>query len=530
MSSDKLLDYAATPVDTISSVHERITTGFASNKTRSLEFRKIQLRKLYWAVKDNEDRLCAALRADLGKPEFESQMAEVAWVLNDILFNLDHIDEWAKDGPAPVGWMHQIMSPRLRKEPIGSVLIIGAYNYPVQLTLGPAVGAIAAGCTVVMKPSEMTPHSAAIMRSIVEQLDPECYTIVNGAIPETTKLLELKWDKIMYTGNSAVGRIVAAAAAKHLTPVLLELGGQNPVLVSSKANVKLAAKRVLWSKVHNCGQICIAANHALVDASKETEWVEGCIAALKKFLPNGTKDPQSYGRIVNERHWNRISSLLDNTSGQIIVGGGRDKSELWIEPTVVKVTSIDDPLLKDEIFGPVLPYMVVEGGIKEMVKLVKEIGDCPLALYPFTEDKAEQNYILDNTRSGGASVNDTIIHAGISSMPFGGIGESGHGNYRGMYTFQAFTHIRPIITQKSWIEGQLRMRYPPYSIKQLKAYLKVNASKVPNFDRNCQVVYGSKFWRIVLLGGKGIKDGLLRYILTFIGILALKNVLVAGRK
>lgn len=169
-------------------------------------------------------------------------------------------------------------------------------------------------------------------------------------------------------------------------------GGQNPVLVTSKANVKIAARRVLWGKVHNCGQICIAANHALVDASKETEWVESCASALKRFLPNGTKDPENYGRIVNERHWNRISSLLDNTSGQIVIGGGRDKSALWIEPTIVKVTSIDDPLLKSEIFGPVLPYLVVEGGVKEMVKLVKLIADCPLALYPFTEDKAEEKY------------------------------------------------------------------------------------------------------------------------------------------
>jgi acyl-CoA reductase-like NAD-dependent aldehyde dehydrogenase len=270
------------------------------------------------------------------------------------------------------------------------------------------VGAIAAGCTVVVKPSELTEHSAAVIERIMAALDPECYAVVNGGIPETTRLLELQWDKILYTGNGQVARIVYAAAAKNLTPVVLELwvhsrhegssiyanktsGGVNPTLITSKADAKLAAKRIAWGKLMNSGQVCLCPNYVLLDPSVETAFVESYIQTMNSFFPNGTQD-KNFSRIVNERHTKRIMGLLERSQGQVVFGGKSDLADKWIEPTLVKCDSLDDALLGEEIFGPVLPYYVVTGGLQEMVQIVRKLGDCPLAIYAFTNDKKEQDF------------------------------------------------------------------------------------------------------------------------------------------
>lgn len=403
-----------------------------------------------------------------------------------------------------------------------------AFNYPFQLTFGPLIGAIAAGCTAVVKPSEMTPESARVTASIISRLDPTCYATVLGAVEETTKLLELKWDKICYTGNSAVARIVAAAAAKHLTPTLLELGGLNPVIITSNADAKLAARRTVWTKIHNCGQICIAADYALVHPSAEAAFVEGYKASVAEFLPNGTYDPKNYGHIVNRRHFDRITGLLARSAGETVLGGQSDGEKLWIEPTLVRVDSPQDALLSEEIFGPILPYLLVDT-TTEMCSLVAQIGDTPLAVYAFSNDKAEQEQILTTTRSGGATINDAMFHAVIQTVPFGGVGESGSGFYRGKHSFHAFTHRRSLANQPGWTESQLRVRYPPYSDALLNKFKRTSGLGSANFDREGKVYKVPVWKRLAFLGAAGVKGGLLRYILTLLSAWALSGFLKASK-
>ncbi|KAA8906002.1 Aldehyde/histidinol dehydrogenase [Sphaerosporella brunnea] len=521
-SNPLLLQFSTTPLDTLEGTHARLTQTFLSGKTRDMEFRKVQLRKLYYAILDNRAYIYAALKADLNKPDLEASMAEVSWLEKDIMTTLKNLDKWAADETAETDFMYKFMKPRITKNPMGTVLIIGPFNYPVQLVLVPLIGAISAGCTCVVKPSEMTPYSSAIIKRIVDQLDPECYAVVNGGVEETTKLLDLKWDKILYTGNGTVGRIVAKAASKHLTPVILELGGLNPVLITSKADAKLAAKRTAWGKVINCGQICLAPDYVLLDPSTETAFVESFIKTMNEFFPNGTQDRDNYARIINERHFDRIMGLLERTKGQVVFGGKSDRADKWIEPTLVKLESLDDSLLSEEIFGPLLPYYVVHGGLPEMIQHVRTLGDCPLALYAFTNDEKEKQLVMNSTRSGGVSFNDTIFHAAIQSIPFGGVGESGNGCYRGRSSFDAFTHRRPVITQPSWLEGMMGTRYPPYSEAKIKRYNAQLNIPSPDFDRSGNLLYNNWFWRVFLLGARKPKTALLRYILVALGVYLIK--------
>jgi beta-apo-4'-carotenal oxygenase len=451
-----------TPLTEIPQIHKRLTNSFQYSRTRPLPFRVRQLRKFYHALSEHSSEIVSAMEKDLSKPAYEASW-EMFWVQSEILNTLSKIESWACDEKPDVKWMYKLMSPRIKKDPFGTVLIIGPFNYPFQLVLLPLVGAIAAGCTAVVKPSEMTPNCAEIIKKVVQELDQECYTAVIGGIEESTALLDLKWDKIMYTGNGRVARIIAEKAVKHLTPLILELGGLNPTFITSKVgDAKLAAKRIAWGKVHNCGQICLSPDYVLIDPSVEAAFVEGYVSSLKQFHPNGSRELGQMSRIVNERHFNRIKGLLDNTKGEIVCGGQSDEAEKWIEPTLIKVDSLEDSLFSEEIFGPLMPYYVVKGGIGEMTTIARKIGDTPLAAYAFTDDEQEQNYVLNSLRSGGVSFNDVLFHGVIPSLPFGGVGESGTGCYRGKHSFDAFTHRRPIITQPNWIESRLAVKFPPF--------------------------------------------------------------------
>ncbi|CUS10471.1 unnamed protein product [Tuber aestivum] len=458
MASHLLIPFISTPVETIAPTVSRLQSTFTSLKTHPLAYREEQLRKLYWGIKDNEHQLVQALKADLGKPYFEAMISEIDWIGAEILYVLKNLRKWAADDKVDLPFLHRlVLSPRIRKEPMGTVLVIGAFNYPAQLALVPLIGAIAAGNTAVVKPSEQAPNSAAIIARILEgALDPEAYAVVNGGIPESTELLNQKFDKICYTGNAAVGRIVATAAAKHLTPVLLELGGLNPCIITKSADAKLAAKRIAWGKVHNLGQICIGPNYVIIHPSLEAEFVGAFIQTLKKFFPEGASKSPDLARVINKRHYHRITELLNNTKGTILYGGERDESRLFIEPTLVKIASPEDSLLSEEIFGPLLPMLIVED-LDSMISVARKIGDCPLALYIFSAKREEEEKILKNIRSGGATVNDVLFHAAIPSIPFGGVGESGTGSYRGKASFDAFVHRRPVVNQPSWMEGQLRV-------------------------------------------------------------------------
>ncbi|CEJ61013.1 Putative Aldehyde dehydrogenase [Penicillium brasilianum] len=494
---DQIPNFRSTPLKAIAARISATRKSFLEHRTRDIEFRLIQLRKLYWAIKDHQDDIIRACALDLNKPQFETELAEIDWLLNDIVFTTRNLHKWAKDEKAPDIDLHfKLMSPKIRKDPLGCVLVIGTFNFPFQLTLGPVIGAIAAGNTVVIKPSENAPHSAAIIQKICEaSLDPLCYSIVQGGVPETQALLSERWDKIFFTGGANVGRIIAKAAAPHLTPVVLELGGINPAIVSKTANPRLVARRMLWGKTVNAGQLCTSQNYLLVDKTIFPQVVEEFKKAYKSFYPNGAKKSPDYSRIINKGHFRRLKSMLDNSKGEILLGGTLDEDDLFIEPTVVQVNSIEDSLCTEESFGPFIPILPVQD-LDEAIRLANEVQSTPLGLYPFGS-KTDVAKIISSTRSGGVSCNDAALH--IPTLPFGGVGESGHGAYRGRTSFDVWVHRRPITSSPSWLETILSVRYPPYGSKLNK--VKATNNLVPDFDRQ----------------GQQLRPGWLRYVLTLGG-------------
>jgi len=491
-----------TPIDDIAPTCARVRASFLSHKTRPLEFRAQQLRKLYWGFKDNEALITEACRRDLGKSQFETYLVEISWCMNDCVWMANKLPEFAKDEtPSDIAFTNKFVGPRIKKDPLGTALIIGAYNFPIQLTIGPLIGAIAAGCTAIVKPSESAPHAAAVIQKILaESLDPSCYTCIQGAIPETTALLDQKWDKIFYTGSENVARIIAKKAAETLTPLTLELGGRNPAIITKHADPKLAAKRLLWAKTLNAGQVCVSQNCTFIDREIVPAFIKEMQNALNEFYPQGARNSPDYGRIVNQKQFQRLKKMLDSSNGKIVVGGTMDEADLFIEPTVVQVDSIEDSLVTDESFGPLLPILPVTD-LDEAIKLANEIHDTPLGTYAFG-NKAEMKKVLDSTRSGGASLNDGFFHASIPTLAFGGVGTSGQGAYRGKASFDVFTHRRSVTTTPAWLEALMDVRYPPYTAKKQKQFAGMNEMK-PNFDRN-GLPLGWGNWFMGLLGLKGL--------------------------
>jgi beta-apo-4'-carotenal oxygenase len=357
---------------------------------------------------DNQDLIVEACKRDIGKSSFETHLTELAMVMNDIIYLADNLAKFAKDEPAEdVAFANKLLGPKIRKDPLGIVLVIGygvlicssetkvtrmnadrcaahrAYNFPVQLSLGPFIGAIAAGCTAVLKPSEAAPNAAAVMQKIIaEVLDPSAYTVIQGAVPETTALLDQKWDKIFYTGSANVGTIIAKKAAETLTPVALELGGRNPAIITKNADPRLAARRLLWNKILNAGQVCVSQNYILIDKEILPAFLREIKIALKEFYPNGAQNSPDYGKIVNTRQFARLKRMLDETSGKIILGGTMDEKTLFLEPTVVQVDSLTDSLVVDESFGPLIPIYAVSN-LDEAIQVANEVDGTPLAIYPF---------------------------------------------------------------------------------------------------------------------------------------------------
>ncbi|KAF2794016.1 aldehyde dehydrogenase [Melanomma pulvis-pyrius CBS 109.77] len=491
-----------TPIEGIADTVKTIRTSFLSHKTRPLEFRLVQLRKLYWGLKDNEALVMEACKRDLGKSSFETYLTELSWCMNDIVFMSNNLARFAKDeAPEDIAFTNKLFGPRIVKDPLGTALIIGAYNFPIQLSLGPFIGAIAAGCTAVLKPSEGSPYAAAVMQKIIaESLDPSCYTCVQGAVPETSALLDQKWDKIFYTGSVGVGTIIAKKAAETLTPVVLELGGRNPAIITKNADPRLAARRLLWAKTLNAGQVCVSQNFTMVDKEMLQPFIKEMKNALQEFYPQGARKSPDYGRIVNLRQFQRLKKMVDDSNGKIVVGGTMDEADLFIEPTVVLVESTDDSMIRDESFGPLLPILAVEN-LDEAIKIANEVHDTPLGLYPFGT-KAEMEKVLAQTRSGGASLNDGYFHASIPTLPFGGVGSSGSGAYRGKASFEVFTHRRSVTKTPAWIEGMLDVRYPPYTLKKQKKFAGMNELK-PNFDREGRTI-GWVAWLAGLIGMKSV--------------------------
>ncbi|PFH58292.1 hypothetical protein XA68_13896 [Ophiocordyceps unilateralis] len=514
--------FASTPVADIQAGYDRLRSTFRSGRTRNLEYRKRQIRRLYWGLDDLRPALVEALRRDMGKSAHEANLSEIDWVQAEAIDMCNNLDDWARD-ESVVGLplVYRPMSPRIQFEPLGSVLVIGPFNFPVMLNVSAVMGAIAAGNTVVLKPSEQSPHSAMVLKQLFEEyVDPDVVFCVNGAIPETQALLDLKFDKVAFTGGRKAGTIIATKAAQSLTPVLLELGGRNPAFINKDANVALAARRLLWQKCLNAGQICLTHNYALVHRPLVSGFVDELKLQYRTFMPQGAKVSPDYSRIVNQNHFRRIKAMLDNTNGKVVLGGSSDEADLFIEPTVVVVNDVDDSMMTEESFGPVwsiVPYDSVE----EAIDMANSIDPTPLALYTFGSDE-DNNKVLSNVTSGGASINDGMFHAILQATPFGGIGGSGMGNYHGYYSFRAFSHLRTICKVPSWADRILRVRYMPYSSGELQRYRRVLLPK-PNFDRDGNVVRGLSYWLglVLALGGRSKRSIALRWGLLAIVALGL---------
>ncbi len=446
-------------VDTVA----RLRRAFDSGVTRPLEWRLSQLRQFAAMLRDNESAMVEALRQDLGKPEFEAFIGETGFMMADVTYVMKHLPRWVKPRRVKAPLAVQPAKARVYSEPLGVVLIIAPWNYPIQLAFAPLVGALAGGNCAVIKPSEVAPASSALMAKLVPKyFDRDAVAVIEGGVPETTTLLAQRFDHIFYTGNGTVGRIVMEAAAKHLTPVTLELGGKSPAIVDRDVDLDVAARRIAWGKWFNAGQTCVAPDYVLVHESVEQALLERLRAALRDFYGDDPKRSESYARIVNKRHHARLSRLLD--SGEKVVGGETDVDSKYIAPTVLRNVDPGSPVMADEIFGPILPVLTVPD-IDAAIEFVNERPK-PLALYVFTRDKDRAARVLSRTSSGGACVNDAVSHLGPPELPFGGVGPSGMGAYHGKASFDTFTHKKSVLDKPTYVDPSLR--YPPYKADQLK--------------------------------------------------------------
>ncbi|MBY0029733.1 aldehyde dehydrogenase [Priestia aryabhattai] len=419
---------------------------FHSGKTKDVAFRIETLKKLRELVVSHEEDILKAVKADLNKPEMEAKRAEVGLVLSEIDFALENLAEWAAPKEVETPSTHAGAKSYIYQDPYGLALVIAPWNYPFQLAVSPVVGAIAAGNCVVLKPSELTPHTSSLLAKMFNENFPEEYlTVVEGEVETSTALLKENFDYIFFTGSTMVGKIVAEAAAKHLTPVTLELGGKSPTIVHEDANIEEAAKRIARGKFANAGQTCVAPDYILVQRNVKDE----LLANLKEVVTNTYGEDVSqnldFPHVVSEKHFDRLNSFL--TNGDIVFGGKTDRSRLFIEPTVLDNISWEDNVMQDEIFGPILPVIVYDE-ISEVIEAIVKRPK-PLALYLFSEDEAVQDQILNSVSFGGGSINDTINHMTSHYLPFGGVGDSGMGAYHGKASFDTFSHAKSILKRSN---------------------------------------------------------------------------------
>ncbi len=441
----------------------RLRQTFARGHTRPLSWRRQQLTRLRALVTECEADLSGALAADLGKPAIEGFVTELAFVRVEIDTALANLEHWTKPRSVPVPWKQKPGRARIVPEPLGVVLVIAPWNYPVQLALAPVVAAIAAGNCVVVKPSEVSAHtSATLARLIPQYLDQDALAVVEGGVAETTALLDQRWDHILYTGNGTVGRIVMAAAAKHLTPVTLELGGKSPVIVDRDADVDVAARRVAWGKYLNAGQTCIAPDYALVHTDVEERFITGVVRSIREFYGDDPAQSPDYARIVNGHHHRRLQQLLpdgDADTGTLVVGGKTDERDWYFAPTVLRDVAPDAPAMREEIFGPILPVIPVPD-LQHAIDFVNE-REKPLALYVFSGDESAIDQVVEHTSSGGVCANHVMLHFMNENIGFGGVGESGMGSYHGQAGFETFSHLKGVVGKA--VKPDPKVAYPPYS-------------------------------------------------------------------
>jgi aldehyde dehydrogenase (NAD+) len=437
---------------------EALGSAFAEGRTRDLDWRRRQLDGLERMMADREDDILAALRADLGKPALEAWTTEVSYVAGEAAFLRKRLKRLARPRRVHTPIVGQPARSWVRPEPLGVVLVIGAWNYPLQLTLAGVAAAIAAGNAVVMKPSELAPATSSLLAKLVpDYLDAGAIRVVEGAVAETTALLELPFDHILYTGGGRVGRIVMAAAAKNLTPVTLELGGKSPCIVLPDAKLDVAAKRIAWGKFTNAGQTCIAPDYILTDADTESRLVPLLRDAVTAMFGRDPAASDSYGRIVNDRHFARLAAFLDD--GETAFGGQTDAPGRYVAPTVLTGVSPSSAIMAEEIFGPILPIVRADD-LDAAVEFVRE-RDKPLAAYLFTNDSQAEKDFIERISAGNVCINDTMMFMAVHDLPFGGVGESGMGCYGGEHGFRTFSHMKAVMRRGWWPDFALR--YAPYT-------------------------------------------------------------------
>lgn len=442
---------------------------FASQATKSYQFRKEQLQKLETALVRYEQRLGDALYKDLHKAPIETYMTELGMVREELRFLLKHLKTLMKPRRVRTPLSHFFASSRIYYEPYGTALIMSPWNYPVNLTLAPLAGAIAAGNCAVIKPSNYSPETSKVIAELIaETFDPHFVTTVTGGREENIGLLEQKFDYIFFTGGTAVGKLVMEAAARNLTPITLELGGKSPCIVDQTADIKAAAKRIIFGKLLNSGQTCVAPDYALIHQAVKESFIEQCKTVIREFLPTEAYASCTIPRIINDKHFERLMKLLEGET--TVIGGESDKQRRYIPLTVLDQISFESPVMQEEIFGPILPlipFTDVQWAIDQIRARPK-----PLALYLFTKDAAIERKILTEVSFGGGCINDTIVHLATPFMPFGGVGSSGMGSYHGKQSFYTFSHEKGILKKSLLID--IPIRYHPYSEKNftfIKKYM-----------------------------------------------------------
>jgi aldehyde dehydrogenase (NAD+) len=442
---------------------------FYTGQTKEISYRIDALTRLKEMIKSHEVEIMAALKADLNKSEFDSYITEIGILLEEIRFTLKHIKAWSQPRKVKSGLAQAGSKSYIYPEPYGVAFIISPWNYPLQLAIAPLIGAIAAGNCAVIKPSELTPATSSLMADLIKNTFPEEYiTVVQGDAETTQTLLKEKFDYIFFTGSVPVGKTIMEAAAKHLTPVTLELGGKSPCIVHKDANLKLAAKRIAWGKFINAGQTCVAPDYLYVHHEVKEEFISTFKETIKEFYSDNVFKHGEFTRIVSERHFNRLRTFLEN--GEILYGGRHESHSLTIEPTVIGGVSWDDPIMQEEIFGPLLPVLEYN----DKMTMIHKINERPkpLALYIFSESNDFQDTILNHISFGGGCINDTVYHLSSPYLPFGGVGESGIGAYHGKGSFDVFSHEKSVLKQTTSFD--LPFRYPnrKNALQQIKRIIK----------------------------------------------------------
>ncbi|PAU95193.1 aldehyde dehydrogenase family protein [Aliifodinibius salipaludis] len=442
---------------------------FYSGKTLDISFRKKQLQKLRNILTENEDEIYTALAEDFQKPLFESFATELLVLYQEIDHLLANIDHWAKTKKVKSSFLNFPSKSYIKPQPYGVVLVIAPWNYPVQLALNPAVGAIASGNTVILKPSENAPHTSELLAKLINNnFDSGFFHAVEGDAKTTQSLLSEPLDYIFFTGSTHVGKIIMKLAADQLTPLTLELGGKSPAIVDTSADLSLAAKRIAWGKFINAGQTCVSPDYVYVHASMHMQLCRLIQKEIRGFYGDDPSQSDDFARIINDKHFSRLTNLIN--PNKVFYGGNTDAESRYIEPTIMTQVSWDDPVMQEEIFGPILPILPFDY-LDEIISTLQNKSK-PLALYLFSTDKNNQKKVMRNLQFGGGCINDTVAHLGNTELPFGGIGNSGFGGYHGKTSFDTFTHSKSIMKKSNWLD--IPLRYPPYkgNLKWLKKLTK----------------------------------------------------------